>query len=62
VTLDQIERQIRDIDREVTRLIEEAGETPSPSEALEILNLLAERARIAALRDALSGAAAPNDY
>ena len=62
VTLDQVERQIRDIDRQVTRLIQEAGETPTPSEALEILNLLAERARIAALRDALSGSAAPNDY
>lgn len=62
VTLDQVERQIRDIDRQVTRLIQEAGETPTPSEALEILNLLAERARVAALRDALSGSAAPNDY
>lgn len=62
LTLDQVERQIRDIDRQVTRLIQEAGETPTPSEALEILNLLAERARIAALRDALSGSAAPNDY
>ncbi len=62
VTLDQVERQIRDIDRQVTRLIQEAGETPTPSEALEILNLLAERARIAALRDALGGSAAPNDY
>jgi Ca-activated chloride channel family protein len=62
VTLDQVERQIRDIDRQVTRLIQEAGETPTPSEALEILSLLAERARIAALRDALSGSASPNDY
>jgi len=35
VTLDQVERQIRDIDRQVTRLIQEAGETPTPSEALE---------------------------
>ncbi len=62
LTLDQVERQIRDIDRQVTRLIEEAGETPTPAQALEILNLLAERARIAALRDALGGAVSPNDY
>lgn len=62
LTLDQVERQIRDIDRRVTRLIEEAGETPTPAQALEILNLLAERARIAALRDAFGGAASPNDY
>lgn len=62
LTLDQLERQIRDIDGQVTRLIEEAGETPTPAEALEILDLLAERARIAALRDALGGAVSPNDY
>ncbi len=59
LTLDQVERQIRDIDRQVTRLIEEAGETPTPAQALQIL---AERARIAALRDALGGAVSPNDY
>lgn len=62
LTLDQVDRQIRDIDRQVTRLLQEAGETPTPAQALEILNLLAERARIAALRDALSGSASPNDY
>lgn len=62
LTLDQVERQIRDIDRQVKRLIEEAGETPTPAQALQILDLLAARARIAALRDALGGAVSPNDY
>lgn len=57
-----IERQLAEIDAQVAGLMAEAGDEPTASEALRILQLLAERARIAALRDALSGAPDPNDY
>ncbi|MEO8539465.1 MAG: VWA domain-containing protein [bacterium] len=59
---EQIDRQLGDIDQQVTRLLEDAGETPSPSQALEILRLLAERARIASIRDSLNGGGGPKDY
>ncbi len=51
----QLNRQIEAIDREVQQLLLEAGEQPTPAQALRILELLAERTRIAALRDALAG-------
>lgn len=59
---EQIERDLRDIDQRVERLLEEAGESPSPAQALEILRLLAERSRIASLRDALNGGGGAKDY
>ena len=46
----------------MNRLLEEAGETPSPAEALEILRLLSERARLASLRDAFDGGGGVKDY
>lgn len=46
-----IDKQLRDIDARVARLVEEGGETPTAAQAIEILRLLAERARIAAQRD-----------
>ena len=58
----ELDRQIRDIDQRVERLLEDAGETPSPAQALEILRLLAERSRIAGLRDALNGGGGAKDY
>lgn len=60
-TIEDFERRLTEIDALVERKIIEAGETPSPAEALEILELLDERARIAALRDALSGDVEPED-
>lgn len=58
----ELDRQIRDIDQRVDRLLEAAGQTPSPAEALEILRLLAERSRLAGLRDALNGGGGVKDY
>ncbi|MEP7214709.1 MAG: VWA domain-containing protein [Anaerolineaceae bacterium] len=46
-----VDKQLRDIDAQVARLVKEGGETPTAAQALEILRLLAERARIAAQRD-----------
>jgi Ca-activated chloride channel family protein len=58
----ELDRQIRDIDQRVNRLLQEAGETPSPAQALEILRLLAERSRLAGLRDAFNGGGGVKDY
>ncbi|MGI8925589.1 MAG: VWA domain-containing protein [Tepidiformaceae bacterium] len=58
----QIEQRLAEIDRQVERLLREAGEDPSAAEALQILNLIAERNRMAALRDAFKGRADPLDY
>lgn len=57
-----IARQLAAIDREVEGILAEAGEELSPSEAMRILELLAERSRIAALRGAFAGSSDPNDY
>ncbi len=46
-----IDKQLRDIDAQVARLVQDGGDTPTAAQALEILRLLAERARIAAQRD-----------
>ena len=54
-TIAQLNRQIESIDREVQRLLLQAGEQPTPAQALRILELLAERSRLAQLRDALAG-------
>jgi tetratricopeptide (TPR) repeat protein len=61
-SLQEIERRLADLDAEIARLIEEAGEEQDAAEALRILQLLAERQRIASLRDALDGGGDPNDY
>ncbi|MGE0599482.1 MAG: VWA domain-containing protein [Dehalococcoidia bacterium] len=53
---------IASIDTNITRLLEEAGETPTPQQALEILRLLAERADLASKRDSLQGGGGPRDY
>ncbi|GIW13593.1 MAG: hypothetical protein KatS3mg062_1032 [Tepidiforma sp.] len=54
-TIAELNRQIDAIDRQVQQLLLEAGEQPTPAQALQILELLAERSRLAQLRDALSG-------
>lgn len=60
-TPQDIDRQIRQLDAQVARLVEQAGDTPTAAQAVEILRLLAERSRIAGLRD--DGASAnPKDY
>lgn len=57
-----ITRAIGEIDREVEGILAEAGEELTPSEAMRILELLAERSRIAAQRGAFGGSSDPNDY
>jgi tetratricopeptide (TPR) repeat protein len=59
---DAIDRRLEQIDAQVNALLLQAGENPTASEALEILQLLAERNRIAALRDGLAGGGNPGDY
>ena len=61
LTADEFDRRIREIDELVARMILEAGDTPSPAEAFDILELLAERSRLAALRNALGGRVDPGD-
>jgi tetratricopeptide (TPR) repeat protein len=58
----EVERRLADLDAEIARLLEEAGEEPDAAEALQILQLIAERQRVASLRDALSGSNDPRDY
>lgn len=58
----EIEEQIAGLDAQIAELVERAGEEPSTSEALEILQLLAERARVAGTRDALRNGGDPFDY
>jgi Ca-activated chloride channel homolog len=59
---EQIDRILEELDRQITAAIAEAGEELTAAEALEILKLLQERARIAAQRDAASGGGDPGDY
>jgi Ca-activated chloride channel family protein len=61
-SLQELERQLRDIDQNITRILESAGEVPSVEQAQQILRLLAERNRIAQLRNGLNGGGGPRDY
>lgn len=58
----EIQQRLQELDAAIARLTEEAPEDRSPAEAQRILDLIAERARITAMRDALSGGGDPNDY
>ena len=60
--IQEIERRLANLDAEIARLIDEAGEEPDAAEALRILQLLAERQRVSSLRDALTGGNDPRDY
>ncbi len=60
---DALNRQIAQIDEQVNGILQASGNTPDASQALQILQLLAERNQIAAQRDALNGGIGnPNDY
>lgn len=61
-TPQEIDQALKDLDTQITRLVADAGEEPTASQANEILNLLAERARILGIRDALAGGGDPKDY
>jgi tetratricopeptide (TPR) repeat protein len=58
----ELDRQLRQINQQVARLVQAAGDVPTPQEALEILRLLAQRSEIASRRDALGGRSGPKDY
>jgi Ca-activated chloride channel family protein len=59
---EEVDRQLAQLDQQINRLVQQAGDNPTATEALAILQLLAERARVAAVRDALAGPGNPNDY
>jgi Ca-activated chloride channel family protein len=60
---DALSQQIAQLDSEVNGILQASGGNPDAAQALQILQLLAERNRIAAQRDALNGGAGnPNDY
>lgn len=58
----QLADRIAAIDREVAAILDAAAGQLSPGDVERILDLLAERERLSALRGILSGAADPNDY
>ncbi len=58
----ELRDRIEALDRAIDRILEESGGELSPADAERILDLLAERARLAALRGLFSGAADPSDY
>ncbi|MCC6380874.1 MAG: VWA domain-containing protein [Dehalococcoidia bacterium] len=58
----EVERQLARVDARIAAAIQQAGEKPTAAEATEILKLLAERARLAAMRDAFAGGGDPRDY
>ncbi len=60
--LEALEKQISGIDAQVQALLRKSGNEPTTEEALSILRLLAERSRLAGLRDAFRGGDKPNDY
>jgi Ca-activated chloride channel family protein len=59
---EELDRRLADIDAEIARIREDAGDDIEAQDALRILELLAERQRIASVRDALAGGGDPNDY
>ncbi len=62
-TLDEVDEEISGIDQAIQELQPPDGEELNPDQARELLELLAERARLAALREALAGSAPdPTDY
>jgi Ca-activated chloride channel family protein len=58
----EVERRIGEIDRAVESILREGGEEPSASDAVRILQMLAERSRLTALRGSLAGGGDANDY
>ncbi|MCK9520138.1 MAG: tetratricopeptide repeat protein, partial [Dehalococcoidia bacterium] len=60
-SLAEIQARIDAIDAQIAELMDE-GEPPSTEEAIRILDLLAERARLAGSRDGLDTSGDPGDY
>lgn len=58
----ELRDRIEALDRAIERILEESGGELSPADVERVLDLLAERARLAALRGLYSGAPDPNDY
>ncbi len=58
----QLDQAILQLDQRIARAVKEAGDDPTPEQALAILQMLAERTGLAAMRDALGGAGNPRDY
>ena len=56
------ERRLAELDRQIAALTSQPGDQPTAAEAIEILKLLAERSRIAALRDSFGRGGNPRDY
>lgn len=61
-SVDELDRILADIDAEIARLRREAGEELTAEEALRILDLIAERSRLAGLRGILDRRSDPADY
>ncbi|MEX0783167.1 MAG: VWA domain-containing protein [Dehalococcoidia bacterium] len=61
-SLEEIERRLADLDAEIARIVDEAGEELDAAQSVRILQLLAERQRVSSVRDALEGGGDPNDY
>ncbi len=57
-----VQEQLREIDRQIEQILSAAGGNPNPEQALQILKLLADRSRIAQLRDPSGVHSGPNDY
>ena len=58
----EIESQLRQIDGQVARILQAAGDQLTPEQALQVLGLLQERSRIANERGANGPGSGPNDY
>lgn len=58
----EVQDRIDAIDAEVARLMQDSDGPPTAEEALRILDLLAERARLAGSRNTFDPSADPNDY
>jgi Ca-activated chloride channel family protein len=58
----QIDQQLQAIDGQVAQLLQESGNNPDATQALQILQLLAERSRISGLRDPNAATSGPKDY
>jgi len=61
-TPSEVDDRIEQIDQQVALLLPQPGEPIDREAALEIIELLAERARLAGLRESLGGRNDPGDY
>lgn len=62
VSPSDIDQRMRQLDREIQSILQESGGEPSASEALRILDLLAERSRLAQQLAGIGPEADPRDY